>query len=123
MVELYRIQQRTGRSMPTGKYEITRVGTKRAITEFGIIYKTDLGEFTPERWMEELSRAIAADKEEDVLNEIIVHCRKNCAWLRKENDIKEYAMNILSGRVFLCGNECWNDVADKVRSKYIIFTF
>lgn len=123
MVELYKIHHRIGRSMPTGTYEITRFGTRRAITKFQEIYSTDLGEFTTEKWKEELSKAITADKEDDVLEEIINHCRKNCAWLHNENDIKEYAMDILAGRVFLCGNECWNDVADKVRSKYIIFTF
>lgn len=123
MIELYRIHSRICRSMPTGIFEVTRIGTRRMVNKFQETYKTDLGEFTPEKWREECSRVIETDKEEDVLEEIIEHCRKNCAWLHKDNEIKDYAMNILAGRIFLCGNECWKDVADKVKDKYIIFKF
>lgn len=123
MVELYKIHLRIGRSVSTGKYEITRLGTRKSATKYETVYQTDLGELTPEEWREGLSRAIEEDKEADVLDVIIEHCTKHCAWLHGKEEIKDYAMNILASRAFLCGNEAWKDVADKVKDKYITFTF
>lgn len=109
--------------MPTGAYEITRRGNRRPVTKFSEVYTTDAGELSPERWRMELSKAIEADKESDVLEVIRAYCREHCAWLRKESDILDYAMDILASRSFLCGKECWKDVADKVKDKYFIFAF
>ena len=123
MVELYRVQYRIGTSMPTGTYEITRRGTRREVTKYAELYKTDLGDLTPEEWRRGLSKAIETDRETDVLELIVAHCRQHCAWLRKEEEIRDYAMEVLAGRSFLCGNECWEDVGGKVRDKYFLFTF
>jgi hypothetical protein len=123
MVELYKIKLRCGRSAPTGAYETTRIGTKRAVNKFREFYQTDLGELTPEKWKEALMKAIVNDKELDTLEAIKEHCRENCMWLHSDKEVEEYAMEILAGRVFLCGNENWKDVADKVGNRYILFTF
>ena len=123
MVELYAIRLSIGSAMPTGAYEITRRGNRRQVTKYSEVYKTDAGELSPEQWRMELSRAIEAGGESDVLEVIKEHCREHCAWLHKESDILDYAMDILASRVFLCGNECWKDVADKVKDKYFIFIF
>ena len=123
MVEFYKINHRIGRSVSTGGFEWMKIGETRKIHKFVEIYKTDIGEMPPEQWREKLSNAIVADKETDVLEIIKEHCREHCAWLHSEDEITEYAMDILASRVFLCGNECWKDVADKVRDKYIIFDF
>jgi hypothetical protein len=123
MVELYDIKQRIGRSAPTGNYEITRIGTRRAVNKFQEFYQTDLGDLTPEKWKTDLMNAIVNDKELDTLEAIKEHCREHCMWLHSEKEVEEYAMGILAGRVFLCGNENWKDVADKVRNRYILFTF
>lgn len=123
MVEMYNIHHRIGRAMPTGSYEITRTKTRREITKFSEVYRTDIGDLSPEQWWTELLKAIEIDKEADVLEVIVDHCKRNCAWLHKEDDILNYAMEILAGRTFLCGNECWKDVADKVKDRYFIFTF
>lgn len=123
MVELYAIHMHIGSAMPTGVYEITRRGNRRQVTKYAEVYKTDAGELSPERWRMELSKAIEADKESDVLEVIKEHCREHCAWLHKEADILDYAMNILASRSFLCGKECWKDVADKVKDKYFFFAF
>lgn len=121
MIEQYKIHHRIGRAMPTGAYEITRQGNRRAVTEYAEIYETDAGMLSPEQWRNELSKAIEADKESDVLEIIADHCRTHCAWLHKEADILDYAMEILASRVFLCGNEHWKDVTDKVKESYFVF--
>ena len=123
MVEQYKIHHNIGRAVPTGAYEITRKGNRRAITKYSEVYKTDVGELSPEEWRVKLSEAIVNDKESDVLEVIIDHCREHCAWLHKEADIIDYAVEILASRAFLCGNECWKDVADKVKDKYFFFKF
>lgn len=123
MVEQYKIHHVICRAVPTGEYEITRKGNRREITKYSEVYKTDAGELSSVQWRSELSKAIKTDKESDVLEVIINHCRENCAWLHKEADILDYAMEILASRAFLCGNECWKDVADKVKDKYFIFVF
>ena len=123
MVGLYAIHLRIGSAMPTGTYEITRRGNRRQVTKYSEVYKTDAGEFSPEQWRMELSRAIEADKESDVLEVIKEHCREHCAWLHNEADILDYSMDIFASRVFLCGNENWKDVTDKVKESYFIFHF
>lgn len=123
MVELYRIKLRCGRSEPTGTYELTRTGTRRAVNKFREFYQTDLGEMAPERWKTDLMNAIVNDKELDTLEAIKEHCREHCVWLHSDKEVGEYAMDVLAARIFLCGNENWKDVADKVGNRYIIFTF
>ena len=123
MVEQYKIHHRIGSAMPTGTYELTRKGNRRAVTRYAEIYETDAGMFSPEQWRNELSKAIEADKESDVLGIIADHCREHCAWLHREADILDYAMEILASRIFLCGNENWKNVTDKVKESYFIFRF
>jgi hypothetical protein len=123
MVEQYAIRQMIGRSEPIGSYEITSKGNRRQVNLFKEIYKTDMGEMSPERWKEELMNAIISEKETDILEVIKEHCRNNCAWLRTEEEITEYSMRILAGRTFFCGNDNWKDVADKVKDRYIEFIF
>lgn len=123
MVEQYKIHHRIGCTIPTGTYELTRRGNRRDVTRYAVIYETDAGMFSPEQWRDELSKAIEADKESDVLGIIADHCRAHCAWLHKEDDIFDYAMEVLASRVFLCGNEHWKDVTDKVKGSYFVFRF
>jgi hypothetical protein len=123
MVEQYAIRRQIGRSEPIGRYEITSKGNRRQVNLFKEIYVTDMGEMSPERWKKELMNAIIAEKETDILEVIKEHCRNNCAWLHTEEQITEYSMQILANRTFLCGKDNWKDVADKVKDRYIEFTF
>lgn len=123
MVEMYRIKQRIGRSVPTGGVEKLRNGNVRRVHKFMEFYETDAGTLTPNEWKDKLQTAIEAEKELDVLAIIESHCKENCAWLHTKDEIQEYAMEILASRIFLCGNECWKDVTEKVKDMYIIFDF
>lgn len=118
MVEQYKIHYRIGQPVPTGMYETTRQGNRKLVMKYAEEYKTDAGTLSPGQWREGLSEAIRADGETGILEIITDHCREHCAWLHKEEDLLDYAMDILAGRIFLCGNECWKDAADKVKEKY-----
>lgn len=118
MVEDYYIQSRHGCSYQKG------LGPKgKKLMGFKEYYRTKAGEFEPEQWRTKVLEAINQDGEIELLDIIKEHCREHCAWLHKEIEISDYAMDILAGRVFLCGNPAWKDVWDKIRKKYFIFNF
>lgn len=118
MVEDYYIQMRTGRAYQTG----TDCRGKK-VFEYRETYKTSVGEFSPQEWRERIRNAIEQAGETEMLDIIKNHCREHCAWLHKEVEISDYAMDILAGRFFLCGNPAWKDVWDEIRKKYFFFIF
>lgn len=99
MENLY-INHRIGRAMPTGYYEITRIGTRREITKFQETFRTDAGEFTPDKWYEIARLCVDRSGSGELFTRIVEHCRSNCAWLKSDKDREEYALNILIGRVY-----------------------
>lgn len=99
-MEDLRINQRIGRSRPTGTYEITRIGTSRAVTRFCETYATDAGEFIPEKWLEIVRKCADESNSTKLLERIVEHCRTNCVWLKTDKDREDYALNILVGRTY-----------------------
>lgn len=99
MEDLY-IKLRIGRSEPTGQYEKTRIGTRRMITKYVNTYKTNVGEFYPEQWIDIAKRCVEASNSKELLDRIIEHCRTHCTWLKTDKDREEYALAILVGRVY-----------------------
>lgn len=99
-MEDYYIQTRIGRSRPTGNYEITRIGTRRAVTKFVETYKTNAGELLPEEWKRIVKNCVEVSDSHELLNKIIERCRTHCAWLKNENEREEYALDILAGRIY-----------------------
>ena len=100
MVEDYRIILQCGRAEPTGKYEITRRGTRKAVLQYAVTYKTPIGDFKPEEWRKRALDAIAEAGEMNLLGKIKEYCRNRCAWLRKNTDLEEYAIDCLCGRIY-----------------------
>lgn len=100
MIEDYKILMQTGTAVPTGQYETTRIGTKRAITVYKEIFKTPAGEFSKSEWYEKLHAAILEEGEMEQLQKIMDYCRNNCVWLHTEREIEEYSMDILAGRTY-----------------------
>lgn len=105
MVEQYRIRIRLGRAEGTGQYEITRRGTRREITRFVERYETPAGTFLPEEWKKRAMAVIEAEGEIELLENIKEHCRTHCAWLHKEKETEEYAIDCLCSRAY----RAWKD--------------
>lgn len=100
MVEDYRIRMRTGRAEGTGGYEITKRGIRREITKFVERYETAAGIFLPDEWMKKALGAIEAEGEMSLLESIKEYCRNHCAWLYKEKEVEEYAIDCLCSRAY-----------------------
>lgn len=66
----YAIHHRIGRSEPTGTTYTTRFGNTRQKNVFKEFYKTNIGEFTPEKWLEVTLQIIQALMENKLLDEI-----------------------------------------------------
>lgn len=105
MLEQYRILVRNGSTEGIGQYEITRRGTRREITRFVERYVTPAGIFLPEEWENRVMTAIETAGEIEILESIKEYCRIHCAWLHKEKEIEEYAMECLCSRAY----RAWKD--------------
>lgn len=99
-LEGYAIRMRMFRSEYTGRDHTGRK-TYRGIHE----YRTDNGTFSPEVWKLKTMEAITAAGETALLDELKAYCRENCAWLHRETEIQEHAMQCLVSRAYLH----WND--------------
>lgn len=108
MVEDYKILFRVGRSKPTGKYEITKRGTRREKHVYVSEMKTPTGILLPEVWKQRAMEEIAAAGETDLLEKIKNYCRKKCAWLKTEREIEEHAIDCLCSRAY----RHWEDFED-----------
>ena len=105
MVEDYRIKFHTGRAESTGQYMVNRRGNTKAITKYVERYETPMGEFLPEIWREEAKEEIKAAGEMELLEQVKEHCRNHCAWLKKENELEDYAINCVCNRAY----RAWKD--------------
>lgn len=95
-LEGYAIRLRISRCQSGGKGPDGRV-IRYMIHE----YKTDNGTFSPETWKEEVMAAITEAGETELFENLKNYCRKHCAWLHKESEVHEYAMEILVSRSYL----------------------
>lgn len=103
-VEDYKIIMRCGRAYVRG---INEKGKK--IYGYKDTYRTPAGDFEPEQWEQEIRKAIEEAGEAELLEKIKEYCRKNCAWLRKESQIEEYAMECLADRAYMY----WKDFKEE----------
>ena len=63
------------------------------------------GNITREAWRQQAEAIIHEYGLESLLDEIKDHCRKNCAWIRKEKDLELYAMQCLASKAY----ESWTE--------------
>lgn len=81
--------------MPSGKFELNRLGNRKSIDVFMNFYQTPAGTFQQDEWREKAMAAIEADGKTDLLEKIKQYCRENHAWLKKEKDLEEHAIDCL----------------------------
>lgn len=105
MVEDYRIIIIIGSAEPTGQYEVTRKGNRKPVLKYTERYETRAGIFRPEVWKAKVMEEIKADDELELLEKVKEYCRTHCEWLKKENELEEYAIDCLCGRIY----RCWSD--------------
>nr|DAK02058.1 MAG TPA: hypothetical protein [Caudoviricetes sp.] len=115
----YAIHHRIGRSEPTGTTYITRFGNTRHQNVFKEYYKTDMGELTPEKWLEVTLQVIQALAETELLEEIKNHLKCNCVWLKNDKDIDEYSVSCFASGAYLH----WKDFKNKRIPKHKVFVF
>lgn len=63
------------------------------------------GDLTIEEWRKRAEAIIHEYGLESLLDEIKDHCRKYCAWIRKEKDLELYAMQCLASKAY----ESWTE--------------
>lgn len=105
MIEDYRINFHTGRAEPTGAYTVNRRGNSKAITRYVEYYKTPMGELLPEIWREKAKEEIKAAGEMELLEQVKEHCRTHCAWLKKESELEDHAIDCVCHRAY----KAWKD--------------
>lgn len=115
----YAIRQRIGRSEPTGATYTTRFGNTRRRNVFMEFYRTDIGEFVPEKWLEATMQIIHTLQEVNLLEEIKDHVKDNCAWLKTDKDIEEYSASCMASGAYMH----WDDFKDKRLPEHKVFLF
>lgn len=115
----YAIHHRIGRSEPTGTTYTTRFGNTRHQNVFKEFYQTDMGEFTPEKWLEVTLEVIRILKENKLLEEIKEHVKCNCVWLKNDKEIEEYSASCLASGAYMH----WENFNDKRIPEHRVFVF
>ncbi|MDO4267438.1 MAG: hypothetical protein Q4C73_03110 [Eubacteriales bacterium] len=108
--DAYAIRLQLGRSVGTGTYEITRIGTRREINRYAVTYQTAAaGDLDPEEWRKGISAAIVECGETELLERIVEDCRRRCSWFKTDEELIEYAMSCLANRAY----KYWDGFQDK----------
>ena len=115
----YAIHHRVGRSVPTGERYITRAGNTRQRSEFREYYETNMGEFTPERWLEATLQIIQTIQETKLLEEIKEYVKSHCFWLKTDKEIEEHSISCLASGAYMY----WYEFQDKRLPNQKVFLF
>ena len=103
MISAYKIRIRSGRAFLTGEEIIGKRRHKKY--QYKETYITDTGNFSQNEWMERVAKEIEKEGKTDLLQKIIDHCKTHCAWLHKEEEFREYAMECLCSEAY----KYWDD--------------
>lgn len=95
MIENYRIELRYARAEATGEYEITRRNTRRKKTVLVERYKTPVGLFLPDEWLQLALKAIEDAGKNKLLEQIKDYTREHAAWIHSEKDVEFHAVDCL----------------------------
>lgn len=118
-MEQYFISNRIGRAEPTGKYEITRNGNRRAVTRFKVSYNTKSGIIASEKWIDIARQCVTETNSENLYQNIIRYISTHCVWLKTNAEKEEYALDILLGRIY----RHWEDFSLDGATEHTAFVF
>lgn len=97
----------------------TRFGNTRHKNVFKEFYQTNIGEFTPEKWLEVTLQIIQTLMENELLEEIKEHVAGHCVWLKNDKEIEEYSASCLASGAYMY----WEDFKDKRLPAHKVFIF
>lgn len=94
------------RCVGTGKYYFTSNGKKKEITVGkNFVHTTAAGVMELDEWRRLMEDAVEREGKRELLNRVVEYCRIHCAWLRRENEIRGYALECLSSEAY----RVWSD--------------
>lgn len=88
------------RAIPTGDFTTNRNGRRVPITKGVTFIRTRVGEMEEDDWYQAMEEAVEREGKSDLLDEVIIHCRK-LAWLKKEEQVRRYALDCISNGAYL----------------------
>lgn len=103
------IRYETLRHEPTGAFTTNRNGRRVEVTEAKVYLVTDLGELAQDKWRRLVLLAVTEEDKEELLWEIEMHVRSHCAWLKTEQEIKDYALECLASESY----KAWEGFGEK----------
>ena len=115
----YAIKHRIGKSISTDVSYVTRKGTMSKKTVFKEFYKTNLGEFLSNQWLEMLMEFINTVGENKLLEEIKKHVKPHCVWLKTQEEVDEYSIQCLASGAYMY----WEGFQDKRIPTHKVFIF
>ena len=86
---------------PTGTYTTNRNGKRVPVTK-GVEYvkTTGAGEMPIDKWYKLMAAAIKEEGKQELFEKVREHVKTHCAWLHKDQDVTEYALECMSGEVY-----------------------
>ena len=116
----YAVHHRLGRGAPTGAPYTDRNGRLKYKTEFKEYYETDAGTFEPDEWKRLVSQAVAEEGKMELLGQIMEYCKKHLAWLHKETEVEDHALECLCSGAYMCWKNFGADSGDlEARKKHL----
>lgn len=87
----------------------------RRVSDYKMVelYKTKVGTYTPEEWRTLAMQTIKENNQRELYLAVYDHCKTNCAWLHKDDQISEYALDCISSHAY----EAWKDFAIPSKNK------
>ena len=87
------------RAEPTGTYYVNCRGNRKPKLE-GVNYRiTKSGRIRLEEWIRLAKDAVNNEGKSWLLEIEKIECKRNCAWLKTEKDIEEYALRLIVDRI------------------------
>ena len=99
--DLKSINAREFRAVPTGNWITTRNGKRKMETEGKEYISTKHGKIEVSEWFRYMENAIENEGKQELLKKIEAYVKQHCAWLHKDKEIHEYALECLSDAAYL----------------------
>lgn len=105
---------REERTCPTKEFYINRSGRKVFITEMVPYISTrGCGTMKLGDWYKAMEAAAEAEEKTELLKDIEDHVRTHCVWLRKAQQVRQYALECLSDEAYFAWDGFGTEAAQR----------